>query len=513
MKKELKNCAIYCRKSSDEGLDMDFNTLDAQREACEAYIASQRSEGWKAVKTHYSDGGYSGGTMNRPALQNMLNDIKNGKVDIIVVYKIDRLTRSLMDFAKLVEVFDEHAVTFVSVTQSFNTTTSMGRLTLNVLLSFAQFEREVSAERIRDKITASKQKGMWMGGNPPVGYEIKDRKLIVNENEAKTALHLFERYKEIGCVSGLKKELDGNHILSRRRRTAKGNSVGGGRYSRGALYAILQNPIYIGKIRHKEKTYEGQHEAIIPEELWNNVQEVLKNGGGAERGTAKPKQENLLQGLVFDCDGTRYSPVRAKKGEKKAYRYYISQNLLQLRDHPKGVMARLPAHELEKTIGKAVRNDVPNILDLDPAEDYRVIDYIKNNLPEGDELVKASVQKIIVGQEILTIEISPEQLQDFLEEKLNLAVPSRLERPPYILPVPFSTSRANKGSILMSTKNSDHDLLDLPPHQLRNLVRGVVWRDEHFDGMPIEDIAAREGLSKSGVRKIIMGSFETIMAL
>ncbi|MFA5593240.1 MAG: recombinase family protein [Micavibrio sp.] len=451
--------------------------------------------------------------MERPALQNLLNDIKNGNVDIIIVYKIDRLTRSLMDFAKLVEVFDEHAVTFVSVTQSFNTTTSMGRLTLNVLLSFAQFEREVSAERIRDKIAASKKKGMWMGGNPPVGYEIKDRKLVVNKDEAKSALFLFEHYKNIGCVSGLKKELDSNHVLSRKRKTAKGNSVGGGCYSRGALYAILQNPIYIGKIRHKEKIYEGQHKAIIPKELWNEVQELLKNGGNATRGISKPQQTNLLKGILFDCDGTCYSPVRAKKEDKKAYRYYISQNLLQFRDHPKGVMARLPAHELEQTIAKAVRKDVLDILDLDPAEDYRVIDHIKSNFPESDELVKSCVQKIMVGQEVLTLEISPERLRNFLEEKLKLTIPSNIEQRPHIISIPFSTTRANKGAIIMSPKNTDHDPLDLPPHQLRNLVRGIVWRDEHFDGMSIEDIAAREGLSKSGIRKIIMGSFETLMAL
>lgn len=513
MKNDIKNCAIYCRKSSEEGLDMDFNTLDAQREACEAYITSQRSEGWKAVKTQYNDGGYSGGTMDRPALQSLLKDIKNGKVDIIVVYKIDRLTRSLMDFAKLVEVFDEYNVTFVSVTQSFNTTTSMGRLTLNVLLSFAQFEREVSAERIRDKIAASKQKGMWMGGNPPVGYKIKNRKLIVDKEEAKSALHLFERYKYIRCVSGLKKELDNNHILSRKRRTAKGNSVGGGRYSRGALYAILQNPTYIGKIRHKDKTYEGQHEAIIPEDLWNEVQELLKNGGNATRGISKPQQTNLLKGILFDCDGTRYSPVRAKKGEKKAYRYYISQNLLQFRDHPKGIMARLPAHELEQTIGKAIQKEVLNILKLDPTEDYCVVEHINDHLPEGDELVRACVQKIIVGQGILTIEISPEHLQDFLEEKLKLAMPPKSGKELHILSIPFSTTRANKGAIVMSAKNCSHDPLDLSPHQLRNLVRGIVWRDEHFDGMSIKDIATREGLSKSGVRKIIMGSFEALMAL
>lgn len=382
-----------------------------------------------------------------------------------------------------------------------------------MLLSFAQFEREVSAERIRDKIAASKQKGMWMGGNPPVGYEIKDRKLVVNKDEAKAALYLFERYKDTGCVSGLKKELDRNHILSRKRRTAKGKSVGGGRYSRGALYAILQNPIYIGKIRHKDKIYEGQHEAIIPKELWNEVQELLKNGDNTTRGISKPQQTNLLQGILFDCDGTRYSPVRAKKGDKKAYRYYISQNLLQFRDHPKAIMARLPAHELEQTIGKALRKDIPTILDLDPSEDYLVIDHIKGNLPEGDELVKACIQKIMVGQEVLTLEISLDRLRSFLEEKLKLAIPNKPRQPLQILSIPFSTTRANKGAIVMSPKNGDHDPLDLPPHQLRNLVRGIVWRDEHFDGMSIEDIAAREGLSKSGVRKIIMGSFDTLMAI
>jgi len=513
MKSEIRNCAIYCRKSSDEGLNMDFNTLHAQREACEAYIISQRSEGWKTIKTQYNDGGYSGGTMDRPALQDLLNDIKSGKVNIIVVYKIDRLTRSLMDFAKLVEVFDEHHVTFVSVTQSFNTTTSMGRLTLNVLLSFAQFEREVSAERIRDKIAASKQKGMWMGGNPPVGYEVMDRKLVVKENEAKMVRYLFERYRVFGCVAELKKELDNNHILSRKRLTVNGNSVGGGRYSRGALYAILQNPVYIGKVRHKDKTYDGQHERIIPENLWNDVQEQLKNGGGTERGTVKPGLENLLKGLVFDCDSTRYTPVRAKKGEHKAYRYYISQNLLQSRDHPKGVMARLPAHELEQTVCKALQKKIIDILQLDAIDDHHVIEHLKNHLPEGNKMVESCVQKISVGQEVINIEISVERLRDFLEEKLNLTIPLKPGKQPYNLCAPFSTTRAYKGAIVMSPKNANHDPLDLPPYQLRNLVRGIIWRDEHFDGISIEDIAAREGLSKSGIRKIIMGSFDTLMAL
>lgn len=279
------------------------------------------------------------------------------------------------------------------------------------------------------------------------------------------------------------------------------------------MYAILQNPIYIGKIRHKGKTYEGQHDAIIPEDLWNEVQELLKNGGYATRGISKPQQTNLLKGILFDCDGTRYSPVRAKKGEKKAYRYYISQNLLQFRDHPKGVMARLPAHELEQTIGQAIQKEVFGILDLDPAEDHRTIEHIKEHLPDYGELVKACTRKITVGQEILNIDSSPELLRNFLEEKLKLAIPSKPDKPLYTISISFSTTRANKGAIIISPKNIDQDPLDLPPYQLRNLVRGIVWRDEHFDGMSIEDIAAREGLSKSGVRKIIMGSFDTLMAL
>ncbi|MCB1579495.1 MAG: recombinase family protein, partial [Alphaproteobacteria bacterium] len=275
MKTIAKSCAIYTRKSTDEGLDTDFNTLHAQREACEAYIMSQRAEGWKAVKTQYNDGGYSGGNMERPGLQTLLEDIKAGKIQTVVVYKIDRLTRSLMDFAKLVEIFDEHGVTFVSVTQSFNTTTSMGRLTLNVLLSFAQFEREVSAERIRDKIAASKKKGMWMGGNPPIGYDADDKKLIVNHGDAKIACRIFERYLVLGCVAKLKRDLDKDNIVSKERLSKRGNKIGGNPYSRGALYSILQNPVYIGKIRHKEEMYDGQHEAIITQDIWDAVQKKL----------------------------------------------------------------------------------------------------------------------------------------------------------------------------------------------------------------------------------------------
>ena len=242
------NCAIYTRKSSDEGLEKEFNSLDAQREACEAFIISQKHAGWVAVRDLYDDGGLSGGTMERPALQRLLTDIESGKVQIVVVYKVDRLTRSLADFAKIVDVLDAHSASFVSVTQQFNTTTSMGRLTLNMLLSFAQFEREIAGERIRDKIAASKAKGMWMGGNVPHGYDVRDRKLIVNDAEAETVRLIFRRYAELGSVRTLTEELAGLGIVSKRRQGAGGVLAGGNRFSRGALYTLLQNPIYRGEI-------------------------------------------------------------------------------------------------------------------------------------------------------------------------------------------------------------------------------------------------------------------------
>ena len=269
------NCAIYTRKSSDEGLEKEFNSLDAQREACAAYVLSQKHAGWAALPDQYDDGGLSGGTLERPALQRLLTDIASGKVQIVVVYKVDRLTRSLADFAKIVDVLDSHGASFVSVTQSFNTTTSMGRLTLNMLLSFAQFEREIAGERIRDKIAASKAKGMWMGGNVPLGYDVKERKLIVNTAEAETVRMIFRRYAELGSVRILAEELSGLGIVSKRREGAGGVLAGGNRFSRGALYTLLQNPVYRGEIGHQGKVYPGQHEPIVEAEHWKLVQEKL----------------------------------------------------------------------------------------------------------------------------------------------------------------------------------------------------------------------------------------------
>jgi site-specific DNA recombinase len=271
----IRRCAVYTRKSAEEGLEQDFNSLHAQREASEAFIKSQQGEGWKLVKTAYDDGGLSGGNMERPALQRLLEDIRHGLIDVVVVYKVDRLTRSLADFAKMVEVFDAQGVSFVAVTQQFNTTTSMGRLTLNVLLSFAQFEREVTGERIRDKIAASKRKGIWMGGCPSIGYEVCDRRLVVNQAEAVTVRQIYQRYLKTGSVPKLKKGLDRDGVVSKIRVSRKGNRSGGQSFSRGALYELLSNPIYVGEIRHKQERHPGQHEAILDRNLWEKVDASL----------------------------------------------------------------------------------------------------------------------------------------------------------------------------------------------------------------------------------------------
>src|SRR4051794_18994252 len=340
-------CAIYTRKSSEEGLEQEFNSLDAQREACEAFIASQRHEGWTLPSDRYDDGGLSGGTMERPALQRLLADIATSRIDIVVVYKVDRLTRALSDFARIVELFDRHNVSFVSVTQAFNTTTSMGRLTLNVLLSFAQFEREVTGERIRDKIAASKKKGMWMGGQPSLGYDVHNRKLVINETEAKTVRMIFQRYVELKSVRDLKSEVDAAGILSKARRAADGSSYGGQRFGRGALYAMLQNRIYRGEITHKGDSYPGEHQAIIEEALFEEVQSTLA-ANRTERVSRHNQDLSPLTGLLFDADGERLTPSRAlKKGVR--YRYYVSQHLITgNKNEARGM--RLPARGVETLI-------------------------------------------------------------------------------------------------------------------------------------------------------------------
>ena len=352
-------CAIYTRKSSEEGLEQEFNSLDAQREACEAFVRSQKHEGWSVLPQLYDDPGYSGGTMERPALKRLLADIAAHRVDAVVVYKVDRLTRSLSDFAKIVEVFDAHSVSFVSITQAFNTTTSMGRLTLNVLLSFAQFEREVTGERIRDKIAASKKKGLWMGGQPSLGYDVKDRKLVVNEDEAATVQMIFRRYLELGSVRTLKAALDEERVVSKQRTAADRSPYGGKSFSRGALYLMLQNRVYRGEIAHKGAAYPGEHAAIVDEDLWSSVQLRLEANGVERREGQAPARSNLLTGMLFDADGQPMTPTHAvKKGVR--YRYYVSRRLVTGTRSEEGNRQtsgqRIPAANLEGLVVQRLRS-------------------------------------------------------------------------------------------------------------------------------------------------------------
>ena len=338
-----RRCAVYTRKSSEEGLDMEFNSLDAQREACEAYIASQKPEGWMLVPERYDDGGISGGTLERPALQHLLGDIEAGAVDVVVVYKIDRLSRSLMDFSKLVEVFDRNDVTFVSVTQSFNTTTSMGRLTLNILLSFAQFEREVIGERIRDKVAASRKKGMWMGGHPPLGYRVKDRKLVIHKSEAATVRMIFERFLAIGSATILARALADEGVLTKR----------GKPINKGYLYRLLNNRVYIGESVHKGSAYPGQHEAIISRDLWNKVRSIIVESPRVRANHTRAQTPALLKGLIFGADGRAMTPVYTRKDDR-LYRYYVAAKLLKV-EAADGVIRRVAAAEIEAAVIDQVR--------------------------------------------------------------------------------------------------------------------------------------------------------------
>jgi len=338
-------CAVYTRKSSEEGLDQEFNSLDAQREACESYIASQRHEGWVLVPDRYDDGGFSGGTLERPALRRLLRDIEAGLVDVIVVYKIDRLSRSLMDFAKLVEVFERCGVTFVSVTQSFNTTTSMGRLTLNILLSFAQFEREVIGERIRDKFAASRKRGMWMGGYTPLGYDVRDRKLVVNDVEARLVRRIFTGFVEMESATRLAQALRREGVTTKRGKPIDKNDV----------YRVLSNRVYLGEAVHKGTAYPGEHGAIVTREQWGAVHAILRTSAWARTNLTRRETPALLRGLLFGTDGRAMSPTHARGRRGQLYRYYVSQSVLKGGAAAGPAIRRLPAGEIEGLVLAQVR--------------------------------------------------------------------------------------------------------------------------------------------------------------
>jgi len=477
-------CAVYTRKSHEEGLEQDFNSLDAQREACEAYVLSQKHEGWSCLPDMYDDGGVSGATMERPALRRLLADIEAGRIDAVVVYKVDRLTRSLGDFVKIVEVFDTEGVSFVSVTQQFNTTTSMGRLTLNMLLSFAQFEREVTGERIRDKIAASKKKGMWMGGLPPLGYDVNDRKLVVNHQEAETVRHIYRRYRALGSVRALKDELDREGIVSKLRIDRYGRRSGGKPLARGALYLMLQNRIYCGEIVHKESSYPGEHDAIIDEALWDKVQEKLAENRVDRATSARAAQPSLLAGLIYDDGSQRMTPSHANKKGKR-YRYYVSRRLIHGRrcDAPHG--RRVPAGDLEALVEDRLRQFL-----MSDAEVFDAIEAIVADVNEGKEIasrasalaerwsslaltekrtiVSTFVGRIDLHRKTVEISIQPGCLPVILAEKAEGQIsplPVGDNAPSFILSVPARFKRAGIETKLLidgadgsSRRNRDHSL-------------------------------------------------------
>jgi site-specific DNA recombinase len=517
-------CAIYTRKSSEEGLEQEFNSLQAQREACEAFINSQRHEGWVCLRAAYDDGGFSGATMARPALQQLLADLTAGRVDTVVVYKIDRLTRSLADFAKIVEILDAKGASFVSVTQQFNTTTSMGRLTLNVLLSFAQFEREVIGERIRDKIAASKRKGMWMGGVAPFGYRAQDRKLIIVDREAAIARFIFRRYAEFGSVRLLKDELEARSIRSKSRTSASGRISGGKPFARGALYLMLQNRIYRGEIVHKEQSYLGEHEPIIDQLLWDAVQMQLAANAAQRNEGGKTRQPSLLAGMLFDGDGNRMTPSHAvKKGTR--YRYYVSRSLITKDRTGDSAGLRIPAAEIEQLVSSRVHRWL-----LDPGSIYkstsarladaslqqqlvaRAADIGKRwpELPVARKraVLTALIERIEVRVDQIDIGLRPARLGALLDVTAA-ALQSMTDDEIQILSVPVRLRRAGR-EITVVIDGTDPFAAAKPDARLIKLLlraRRYNATLAHGEGVPFAALAQREGVSRSYFTRLVRLSY------
>ena len=510
-------CAIYTRKSSEEGLDQDFNSLDAQFEACAAYIASQRHEGWKLLSKRYDDGGFSGGNVQRPALQALLTDIAAGQIDLVVVYKIDRLTRSLTDFVKMVEVFDRHQTSFVSVTQQFNTTTSMGRLTLNVLLSFAQFEREVTGERIRDKIAASKQKGLWMGGPVPLGYDLKDRKLVINAKEAAVVRRIFERYRTLGNVMELQAELDTKRVRSKVRISRSGNRSGGKTISRGGLYLILRNRTYRGEVEHQGKAYLGQHAAIIAQPLWDAVQAKLEENRREQRNGARAKVASLLAGMIRTSDGCALVPTHTHRHDRR-YRYYSlrASEARGKNDDP----LNLPAHDLEETV-EAVWCALLQTKDLneqlDSGHDGRQIReagrqaslaWARRTLPDKRHLLLELGATITVSTDTISLQVPQDRLKHWL---LGTTLPSRStptsRQKCIIRTVPMSLQKFPGGTrILGADPESDAtSTAQLREQFLAKIALGRKWAHELINGEidSLKSLSKREGHAESYLYDVI----------
>lgn len=506
-------CAIYTRKSTEEGLEQDFNSLDAQREACVAYVKSQAAEGWCLIPRVYDDGGYSGGTIDRPALQSLLTDVKAKRIDIIVVHKIDRLTRSLLDFAKLVEVFEAADTSFVSVTQSFNTTSSMGRLTLNMLLSFAQFEREITAERIRDKIAASKAKGMWMGGYPPLGYQPFGRTLQIVDKHATLVREIYERYLRTGNVRILEHELLADGIRVPERITLSGRSTGGGKFTRGQIYKILSNPVYVGKIAHHGKIYGGQHEAIVTDALWETVRQKLEANRQGYHSDNRQSGAALLTGLVWTEDGRRLKSNHACKG-KKRYRYYVADRSPNQDGLQSFAAMRIPNRELDSAVIHSICRVLHDPLALLIDGGVAVAPVELGNIRErGDALiaavhsgdrftVRSLISRVTIGPSILEIRIS---LAALVEGLGFSAVPANAT-----VAVRSAIRLARTGKAVRLIQPNGRSGAQQRPNMemIDHLLKARAWWEELREGnVRVADIARREGLNDSWVSRMVRLNF------
>ena len=495
MKKQIR-CAIYTRKSSEEGLEQDFNSLDAQREACEAYIKSQMHEGWVLLDKQYNDGGYSGGTMERPAFKELLKDIENDEVDIVVVYKVDRLTRSLMDFSKIIDVFDRHETSFVSITQQFNTTTSMGRLTLNILLSFAQFEREVTGERIRDKISASKKKGMWMGGKVPLGYSKEDKKLVVHKEDTQKVQMLFEKYLELKSVPKLMQYLKEEEIKTKTDKY----------FSKGQLYHLLANKIYIGKITHKDKVYEGEHEAIICDEIFEKVQKLLYENKVDKICGVKCSSNSLLASLIYDDLGNRMTPSHSNNHGRR-YRYYISTALKNNKET--GSISKIPAGEVEKFIIETTkeflkdREQIQNIVSEYKISKQNKLIYTAQNIKDYSEpkFVRAIVHKIVISKNSIEITLNENSLINVLNTLSNnqkFVIPDKNKKFNSITitkKIKITQPSRNDNILILNAK--EYDTPEPNPYLVNAIVKSFYYHKQIQAGKTIEDLQTEEGLRDS----------------
>ena len=509
--RKIIKCAVYTRKSTEDGLEQDFNSLDAQREACEAYIKSQQHEGWVLVEKEYNDGGYSGGTLERPAIKTLFKDIEAGEIDIIVVYKVDRLTRSLMDFAKIVELFDKNNASFVSVTQSFNTTTSMGRLTLNMLLSFAQFEREVTGERIRDKIAASKKRGMWMGGCVPIGYHRVDKKLVVEENSCKIVKLIFAKYLELKSVHKLKNYLEETNIKTRSSKN----------FSKGQLYHILSNKVYTGKIVHKENIYDGEHEAIIEDNNFEEVQkQLLKNRADGNYNT-KSASNSLLVGKIYDDKNNRMTTSHSNTRKRK-YRYYVSMAVQKLKKGQEGSLSKISAGEIEKFVVNTIQEfllDTSKIQQFITNFDIATQQSILNAIREIDDfynlkLIRSILCKVVVSKEFVEITLCEKRLVKVLEnlvlkEDLTIEAKEDTNYPIVIHKTVKILQPSRTGNILII--NANEKVATTPnPFLVRAIVKSHYWNKLLLEGVVknVADILKIEGLNdKSHVRDILRLKF------